>query len=211
MCNFTLDPNEVKKNTCAILHYYVHFRSLYRLCKLSYYVTFSDQGHHAGNFITLVTSGYLKTKVFVTTVGTVTPPDGKWVNVVHCFICQEITFPWWWFIQIKWSHWKLNTKIYWYEQYIEKKGSCWNNYIVYRSDCNCMMYDLWNTFALPHDHLCTVFTRCSENVRRVKKILLSFLKHYFTLLQFVLFPNSSWQSVTISNTHVTTEHENKSS
>ena len=41
----------------------------------------SDQGHHVGNdiaiLITLVTSVYRKTNVFLTTVGTVTPPDGK--------------------------------------------------------------------------------------------------------------------------------------
>ena len=33
--------------------------------------------------ITLVTSVYRKTNIFVTTVSTVTPPGGKWVNVVH--------------------------------------------------------------------------------------------------------------------------------
>ena len=106
---------------------------------------------------------------------------------------------------------KRNTKIYWYEQYIEKKVSCCNKCSVYRSDWNCMMYDLWNTFVLPHDHVCTVFTRWSEHVRRVNKILWSFLKHCYILLNFVLFFSISWHSVTISSTHVTTEHENKSS
>ena len=64
-----------------------------------------------------------------------------------------------------------------------------------------MMYNSWKTFPLPHDHVCTVFIRWPENVRRVTKILWSFLKHCYILLNFVLFFSSSWQSVTISIKH----------
>ena len=86
-----------------------------------------------------------------------------------------------------------------------------NTCSVYRSDWNCMMHDSWKTFALPHDHVCNHFIRWPENVRRVSKILWSFLKHCYILLNFVLFFSSSWHSVTMSNTLVTTEHEHKSS
>ena len=96
-------PNEVKKKPHAILHfhcrhwalwpqamivtghceinqkkrywkyqikiYYVHFRPLYRLP--SYYA------RRYCHLITLVTSVYRKTNVFLTTVGTAMPPGGK--------------------------------------------------------------------------------------------------------------------------------------
>jgi hypothetical protein len=82
--------------------------------------------------------------------------------------------------------------MYWYDKYIEKKVTCWNK---------CMMYDLWKTFSLPHEYVCTVLISWPENVRRVTKILWSFLKHCYILLNFVLFYSSSWQSVTISIKH----------
>ena len=55
---------------------------------------------------------------------------------------------------------KLNTEIYWYEknQYIEKKVSCWNKCSVFRTDIETVMYVSWNTFSLPHEHVCTVLT-----------------------------------------------------
>jgi hypothetical protein len=79
-----------------------------------------------------------------------------------------------------------------------------------------MMYVSWKILSLPHEHVCTtlhIIIRWSENVRRVNKICLQcghFIPCYF-LLNFVLYFISSLQTVTISNTHVTTEHENKSS
>ena len=66
------------------------------------------------------------------------------------------------------------------------------------------------TIVQPTVKMTSSFIEWPENVRRVNKILWSFLKHCYMLLNFVLFFRSSWQSVTISNTHVTTEHENKS-
>ena len=78
--------------------------------------------------------------------------------------------------------------------------SCWNTCSVYRSDWNCMMYDSWKTFALTHDHVCTVLIRWPENVRRVNNILWSFLKHCYILLNFVLFlavHDSLWLLVTL--------------
>ena len=58
-----------------------------------------------------------------------------------------------------------------------------------------------------------IIIRWPENVRRGNNICLhcGHFIHCYILLNFVLFFSSSWQSVTISNTHVTTEHENKSS
>jgi hypothetical protein len=55
--------------------------------------------------------------------------------------------------------------------------------------------------------------RWPENIWRVNKICLHCGKfiHCYILLNFVLFFRSSWQYVPISNTRVTTEHENKSS
>ena len=55
--------------------------------------------------------------------------------------------------------------------------------------------------------------RWPENVSRVNKICLNcgYFIHCYILLNVVLFFSSSWQSVTISNTDVTTEHEHKSS
>ncbi len=51
--------------------YYVHFRPLYRPCLPSYYA------RRYCHLITLVTSVYRKTNVFLTTVGTAMPPGGK--------------------------------------------------------------------------------------------------------------------------------------
>jgi hypothetical protein len=56
-------------------------------------------------------------------------------------------------------------------------------------------------------------SRWPENVKRVNNICLhcDHFIHCYIYLNFVLFFSSSWQSVTISNTRVTTEHGNKSS
>jgi hypothetical protein len=71
--------------------------------------------------------------------------------------------------------------------------------------------NIGGTIVQPAVKRTSSFIGWPENVRRVNKILWSFLKHCYMLLNFVLFCRSSWQSVTISNTHDTTEHENKSS
>jgi hypothetical protein len=55
--------------------YYVHFRPLYRPCLPSYYA------RRYCHLITLVTSVYRKTNVFLTTVGTAMPPGVKMVSI----------------------------------------------------------------------------------------------------------------------------------
>jgi hypothetical protein len=36
--------------------------------------------------------------------------------------------------------------------------SCWNKCSVFRTDIETVMYVSWNTFSLPHEHVCTVLT-----------------------------------------------------
>ena len=80
--------------------------------------------------------------------------------------------------------------------------------------CYCFMKNIciapWTCLHRSDLHIVIMWP---ENVRRVNKICLHcghFIHCYF-LLNFVLYFSSSLQTVTISNTHVTTEHENKSS
>jgi hypothetical protein len=89
--------NKLEKKVLEI--YYVHFRPLYSIGRAYRHITQRFRSRTPRRYchlITLVTSVYRKTNVFLTTVGTATPPGGEngWMVSIGwgCLCLTEIDF-----------------------------------------------------------------------------------------------------------------------
>ena len=108
-------------------------------------------------------------------------------NVLHSW--QFVNICWWLSLSHKMCYTPgIFDNIFWWQLFLER--------------------DISMIFLSSHN-----ISRWPENVKRVNNICLhcDHFIHCYIYLNFVLFFSSSWQSVTISNTRVTTEHGNKSS